>query len=255
MLFKIFVLVQVNRVFYKWSMHVIQIHKSRCAFPRLCFCLLTISLRALLINYKVCFGKPYWKCMDGCGYTDFISLASVSYVTIYGCSEFFKGMLGVVQLAEQRRQCSTLPLHQVSHYSKNSSQRNSPKNHVSYQSRGKNCVVCNIQHGGTNMLTHIKPYQKKSQGEEGKLLAELWIRPFWKSSRALSRKGETWGKWENETEKYNTHEHIRQIHFQRWANCVFYIWFRFGLSSTDQCLACLARWVWHFMHRILPSSG
>jgi len=63
-------------------------------------------------------------------------------------------------------QCSTLPLHRVSHYSKNSSHKKGPKIttlHIK-QSRGRNCVVYNIQNGGTNIvLAHIRPWQKDAR--------------------------------------------------------------------------------------------
>lgn len=43
-----------------------------------------------------------------------------------------------------------------------------------------------------------------------------------------------------------------------WILC-FWIWFivnlRNAASSANHCAACLARWVWHFIHRILPSNG
>ena len=45
-----------------------------------------------------------------------------------------------------------------------------------------------------------------------------------------------------------------------WINPVLSIWFIHRVTwvtgvSANHCMACLARWVWHFIHRILPSNG
>lgn len=65
-----------------------------------------------------------------------LHLASEAMVQFMDVLSFFKGMLGVVQLAELRWQCSTLHLHRDSHYSKNSSLKITSLT-LSYQSRGK----------------------------------------------------------------------------------------------------------------------
>ncbi len=183
--------------------HAWQIHKLcwSFAFPCLCFCLFYISQRALLNNYKVCFGKPYWKCMDAVD-LQMLHLASEAMVQFMDVLSFFKGMLGVVQLAELRWQCSTLHLHRASHYSKNSSLKITSLT-LSYQSRGKKLsrIAFNIE--ALALCSYTSSPIRKKTGQRGQAINRALNKAIQKSSRALLRKDETviekiWGKWETE---------------------------------------------------------
>lgn len=110
--------------FYKQSMHDKYTNPVGLSvfFFLLIFTFVTLHFtQALLIDY----GKGLLKAHGWLWMYRLSCLASVvSCATIYGCSKsFFKGMLGVLQLAELRRQCSTLPLHRISNYSKNFSHK------------------------------------------------------------------------------------------------------------------------------------
>lgn len=64
---------------------------------------------------KLVWEKPYWKCMDCCGYTDVVIPHKLAVVQFMDFLRVVKGMLGVT-----KQPCNTLPLHLVSHYSINS---------------------------------------------------------------------------------------------------------------------------------------